>query len=328
VNSKANILVPFREYMAEYFAYVLEEREESPATEYSHRPLIGLRLELEGLKRLAIRPDWTPPIKRKRYDDRGPFQGWNIITPGSIDPNIITVELLTPGKALSLKLDGTPVKLAGKVFVNQDLNRDNLKLISDAAHALLMNPFARFAQQEEHCCCCGKSLSDVVSRTRGIGPECIKYFRFFDTARFPSRSTASSTVALTTPGKPFRRATPMDEQRWFNREHVIRTRHGIDLRSAIEPMSGNAWFGNKDTKGEKTARLTLYFNEASCGDIFGDNYIFEGVPISSLMDFYTTLAEFFKRPAIKAEVERILALRKLDRLEEDLKALNEQVHQQ
>jgi hypothetical protein len=182
VNSKANILVPFREYMAEYFAFVLEEREESPATEYSQRPLIGLRLELEGLKRLAIRPDWSPPIKRRRYDDRGQFQGWNIITPGSIDPNIITVELLTPGKALSLKLDRTAVKLAGKVFVNQDLNRDNLKLITDAAHALLTNPFARFAQQEEHCCCCGKSLSDVVSRTRGIGPECIKYFRFFDTA--------------------------------------------------------------------------------------------------------------------------------------------------
>lgn len=116
----------------------------------------------------------------------------------------------------------------------------------------------------------------------------------------------------------------MDEQRWFNREHVIRTRDGIDLHSAIEPMSGNAWVGNKDTKGEKTARLTLYFNEHWCGDIFGDNYIFEGVPISSLMALSDDLAEFFNRPAIKAEVERILALRKLDRLEEDLKALEEQ----
>jgi hypothetical protein len=119
----------------------------------------------------------------------------------------------------------------------------------------------------------------------------------------------------------------MDELRWFNREHVIRTRDGIDLHSDIEPMSGNAWFGNKDTKGVKTARMTLYFNEHWCGDLFGDNYNFEGVPISSPMDLYDNLTDFFKRPAIKAEVERILALRKLDRLEEDLKALDEQENQ-
>jgi hypothetical protein len=33
-----------------------------------------------------------------------------------------------------------------------------------------------FSRQADKCCCCGKALTDVVSRTRGIGPERIRMF--------------------------------------------------------------------------------------------------------------------------------------------------------
>jgi hypothetical protein len=46
-------------------------------------------------------------------------------------------------------------------------------------HDLLGDPTRLFSEQSERCCCCHKALSDPVSRTRGIGPECIRYFQTF-----------------------------------------------------------------------------------------------------------------------------------------------------
>ena len=43
-----------------------------------------------------------------------------------------------------------------------------------------MDPMGVFSRQADRCCRCSKPLTDVVSRTRGIGPECIRLFRCFD----------------------------------------------------------------------------------------------------------------------------------------------------
>ncbi len=105
----------------------------------------------------------------------------------------------------------------------------------------------------------------------------------------------------------------MDEQRWYSCEHRVRSEDGIDLRVAVEPMKASDRMGNRATKSgnEKTAKLTLTFNEHWSGGLFGDNYVFEGVPISSLMDLHDTLMAFFSRPAVKDEVDRILLLRRI-----------------
>jgi hypothetical protein len=54
-----------------------------------------------------------------------------------------------------------------------------LRTILDTAHDLLMDPADVFSRQADKCCCCGKALTEVVSRTRGIGPECIRMFGSF-----------------------------------------------------------------------------------------------------------------------------------------------------
>jgi len=36
------------------------------------------------------------------------------------------------------------------------------------------SPTAVLARSHDWCCCCGRTLTDEVSRARGIGPECIK----------------------------------------------------------------------------------------------------------------------------------------------------------
>jgi hypothetical protein len=38
----------------------------------------------------------------------------------------------------------------------------------------LADPATVFARSHGHCCICGRSLTDELSRSRGIGPECIK----------------------------------------------------------------------------------------------------------------------------------------------------------
>jgi hypothetical protein len=36
-----------------------------------------------------------------------------------------------------------------------------------------------FARSHDSCCVCGRHLTDEQSRSRGIGPECIKTVDFF-----------------------------------------------------------------------------------------------------------------------------------------------------
>ena len=118
----------------------------------------------------------------------------------------------------------------------------------------------------------------------------------------------------------------MDEQRWYCRVHRVRSQDGIDLKVAVETMKASDRMGNRATKSgnEKTATLTLLFNESYTGDLFGDSYVFEGVPISSLMDLQDALAEFFARPAVKDEVDRILLLRRIATADEGRNAVAEQ----
>ena len=42
----------------------------------------------------------------------------------------------------------------------------------------LVNPRFVLARSHDNCCCCGRCLTDELSQSRGIGPECIKNIEF------------------------------------------------------------------------------------------------------------------------------------------------------
>lgn len=170
LDSRAAVLSPLREYLSGYFGAA----DEPPEGGYKRRPNLGLRLGLEGGKTLAIRPGWRPASRRRITG------GWEVTRPGELDPSRVELELLGPGRLLATHL--TPGRLyPGRVLLNMAKNREHLRLVADAAHAFLLDPMATFAAggQADHCCSCGKPLSDEVSRTRGIGPECVKRFAYF-----------------------------------------------------------------------------------------------------------------------------------------------------
>ncbi len=185
VGQRSDTLMPFYQDMSAYFSWVKEEVEAARAKEgkpkgYDRRPAIGLRLQLEGNKVLAIRPGWRSPGRYSRLDGVEYDPARHI--PGNIIPGIVTLELLGPSKLLSLKLSKDKVQLVGSVSLDMNENSERLHMIVKAAHSLMMRPWETFeesAMLADRCCCCRKRLTDLTSRSRGIGPECITKFKYF-----------------------------------------------------------------------------------------------------------------------------------------------------
>ena len=172
--SHHDVFDPLREYLEWHFADAERIKlEERPVPGYERRPTIGLRLQLPANLTLAIRPGWTPPRLRYSDDPADPRLF------GRLHTDVVMLELLGPNKLMTLTLrEGEPPR-AGWTPYNPDVRATRLRTILDTAHDLLMDPADVFSRQADKCCCCGKALTDVVSRTRGIGPECIRMFGSF-----------------------------------------------------------------------------------------------------------------------------------------------------
>jgi hypothetical protein len=51
-----------------------------------------------------------------------------------------------------------------------------------------------FARSHDNCSCCGKALTDELSRSRGIGPECIKKLDWVAAQRLPWNQLVAEEV--------------------------------------------------------------------------------------------------------------------------------------
>lgn len=175
-------------YLAGYFGQSLPEPDTAEGG-YTRRPVLGLRLRPDDTQTLAIRPHWTPPHSGNLRDGNGEAVWEGVLGdasrrkyiyvdhPGKLDTEVICIELLDKKqRLLGLTLSANAPPKPTYVRWDMDINRQSIRTITDLLHGLLIEPEATFAQsaQSNHCCCCGRGLTDVVSRTRGIGPECIK----------------------------------------------------------------------------------------------------------------------------------------------------------
>jgi hypothetical protein len=142
-----------------------------PEGGYGRRPLIGLRFAVDAKKSLTCKPGWTPA--KWRYTN-----GAHVLTkPGLLHIDRVHVELVTPGLKLKLSITEDGVRLGGYSFRgDRPVLLDDIKCVGRTFHRLIADPMATFAAQSDTCSCCGKALTDITSRLRGIGPECIKYF--------------------------------------------------------------------------------------------------------------------------------------------------------
>jgi hypothetical protein len=138
---------------------------------YGRRPLIGLRLAVDDKKSLTCKPGWTPA--KWRCTDSPAV----LTEPGRLHLDRVHVELVTPAVKLKMTITEDGVRLGGYSFRgDRPVLLDDIKCVGWTFHRLIADPMAMFAAQSDNCSCCGKALSDITSRLRGIGPECIKYF--------------------------------------------------------------------------------------------------------------------------------------------------------
>ncbi len=156
VRSRSKVLRAGGELLSQLFATQEHERGVPPGG-YRRRPHIGLRLELPGGNVLTCKPGFH----------RGA---------GELTLSEVHLELLGPGKLLRLKVKEDGVDLQGFVAGDMTVNAARCQIICQALYDLLHAPTKTFARQRDRCCCCGKGLTDITSRLRGIGPECIKSF--------------------------------------------------------------------------------------------------------------------------------------------------------
>lgn len=174
VQARMNLWGPLQEWLQWHWNEAeqvrLMERPED-LDGYLRRPTIGLKLDVMPDMVVAVRPGWKLPRPR--------------LTPtGKLLPEITTLELLREkgGKLLTIRLQENRLpRLSGMVYLGSPKGhwKDHLHEMEQMAHGLLMDPMHVFGQQAERCCCCHKTLEDIESRTRGIGPECLRMFNVF-----------------------------------------------------------------------------------------------------------------------------------------------------
>jgi len=161
-------LFEFHYMISSYFA------EEAQGKEYSRRPPLGFRLcgIGEPLTRIAVRPAW-------HYGKK------------VLDPHSITMETLVERN--QGKRDGKQVfRISHDFSIVLTANDwrwtsfshtnaiDGAERIVEVVQSFLMCRDDVFARSKTHCSICGRALTDDQSRTRGIGPECIKKTRFLE----------------------------------------------------------------------------------------------------------------------------------------------------
>lgn len=158
------------EFLSAHFA-AQERSRRVPDKEYERRPQIGLRLDAGTASTLTCKPGWTPP----RW---GREDGVRVLrTPGKVHIDRVEVELVAPRIALRMTVTEDGVRLGRcRLYFDHRKNADNIELVAATLHKLVSDPMAAFAEHRDNCCCCRRALTDITSRLRGIGPECIRYF--------------------------------------------------------------------------------------------------------------------------------------------------------
>ncbi|HEX4144540.1 MAG TPA: DUF6011 domain-containing protein [Pirellulales bacterium] len=147
----------FRQMLTAYF------EQEQPVEVLVRRPQIGFRLP-HGEYIFSVRPYWSACHK-------------------VIDPEIVLVEALrvaldergrhsaTRRKVVRLTLGPTHSKWT---LWNHVHGQDALDNFIEMVRYFVLRPQDVFRRASDHCCCCGRRLQDQLSRTRGIGPECLQ----------------------------------------------------------------------------------------------------------------------------------------------------------
>jgi hypothetical protein len=148
----------------------LQEPDELRTKVYKRGPVISWQFRVPGQDQtsIGIKPAYRRITQQERNDpkDGALLYGDH---PGSHQFDFRhDIVLMGPG----LRLTGFVDHQDHLVAVHGD--QDKARIVRDFYYAFAADPLAIFALESENCCLCGKKLTDRVSRSRGIGPDCFR----------------------------------------------------------------------------------------------------------------------------------------------------------
>jgi hypothetical protein len=178
------------ELLSQHFSEQERERG-TPEGGYMIRPQLGIRYSPNDRAAFIAKPGWS---KASWMTDGGKYKrdenGQRIKAPGVLNLSQVDITL-TSYHATTKSQPGRLNRYQMNLYINEDgcrlgrssialdasVNVDRVNTIVAVLHRLIDDPMRMFADSTtERCGCCGRHLTDMVSKLRGIGPECWKYF--------------------------------------------------------------------------------------------------------------------------------------------------------
>jgi hypothetical protein len=154
------------------FLKMLEDKEQP----FTRRPPVSLRLICDGdpPAKLIVHPGWQGHTRTVSLSwlDVELFQ--ETIHKVRVNDNFHDARKFDRKLSLTLKPDVIPAITKG---IYETASKDAARAV-EVMHDFLEDHKAVFARSCDACCCCGRRLIDELSRSRGIGPECIKGMMF------------------------------------------------------------------------------------------------------------------------------------------------------
>jgi hypothetical protein len=195
--ANAGLIEVFRAGLQPLFEHMQVKAKEGlvPGQTLRRRPNVGLRLIADGcpLAKLIVLPYWS---SRRKH----------------LDCSRLAVELLTEetrrtntGDAAKkwqkqITLAVSPEKAAAGL-IRPSAEADAGRVVETMA-SFLRDHKAVLARSRDNCAICGRGLSDELSRSRGIGPECIRvapYFEYLTSRSIIQPEAASPEPAVSGP---------------------------------------------------------------------------------------------------------------------------------
>jgi hypothetical protein len=155
---RAPLFAAFHEIVSAHFA------ERSAGKAYTRRPNVKLILPAADSPpgRLVVYPLWDPSAKR-------------------LNPETLRAELLVR-RPIVLECDSA-IRFSQKGACWSKYSYEHgpaaLSRLMQTADEFIDDPFQVFRRSLDFCCLCHKTLTDAVSRARGIGPECLRHLSSF-----------------------------------------------------------------------------------------------------------------------------------------------------
>lgn len=163
-SDNAAVIGRFAGKASAMFAAMLEKKKRP----FERRPAVSLRLICDGepAAKLVVNPGWsghTKTVSLERLDVEL-FQQVRVVINGQ--------EARQFSRRMRLQVKAGRQVTTCSLY--ESAERDAARIVETMSD-FVDDHRAVFARSHDNCCMCGKVLTEELSRSRGIGPECVKY---------------------------------------------------------------------------------------------------------------------------------------------------------